>query len=599
MSERQHSSGVTAGVLARVALVIVLGLPHASTLGAGIHDLRAVIDISGSMKETDPQNLRIPALRLLTELLPPGTDAGVWTFGQWVNMLVPHGEVTNQWKDRARAEAVKINSVALFTDIGQALQRATHDWRQAAAGRRRSLILLTDGRVDIDKNPEINTRARAQIVQEHLPRLIEAGAVLYPVGLSDNVDHELLAMLARETGGLYQTARNADDLHGIFVRILEQSARANTLPVVEGGFQVDDSIEELNIVVFRGEEGGRVALRDPVGSEMEHTSRPEAVRWFEEPRYAVITIPDPRPGRWEILADPNPDNRVFVVSRLRLIPDPLPANLVAGEELALGARLVDGETPIQDAAFLALLDARTVIEHEDSPPVAWPLRLGGEPGGYQGSARFATHSGTASVRFIVEGPTFQRSVRQLVTLEPPPVHGRWEGPSWIGRTGRLVLEADPERLAPGDLAASVLWDGPGVTRHGAETRFAAGSERALLFTPEQAGAYRASVAVAGVSDQGRKVLIHIPPIAIEAVPEPHVESRSAPPPERIPLPTDVPAAPSGDFDGRWWLALAAINLLLVLAALYHALRTCRRDSAAMAERLAELDAPAAPASGET
>ena len=58
-------------------------------------DVRLVIDISGSMKKNDPENLRIPAVNMLTELVPEGSSAGVWTFGQWVNNLVTQKNLKN------------------------------------------------------------------------------------------------------------------------------------------------------------------------------------------------------------------------------------------------------------------------------------------------------------------------------------------------------------------------------------------------------------------------------------------------------------------------------------------------------------------------
>lgn len=64
-------------------------------------DVRIIVDISGSMKQTDPNNLRQPAVRLLARVLPEGSTAGVWTFGQYVNMLVPHGEVVESWRETA------------------------------------------------------------------------------------------------------------------------------------------------------------------------------------------------------------------------------------------------------------------------------------------------------------------------------------------------------------------------------------------------------------------------------------------------------------------------------------------------------------------
>ena len=88
-------------------------------------DVRIIIDISGSMKQTDPQNLRVPALNLLVELLPDGSQAGVWTFGRYVNMLVPLSAVDQGWRDQAKNKAQTINSVGLQTNLTEALEKST------------------------------------------------------------------------------------------------------------------------------------------------------------------------------------------------------------------------------------------------------------------------------------------------------------------------------------------------------------------------------------------------------------------------------------------------------------------------------------------
>ena len=77
-------------------------------------DVRVVIDVSGSMKQNDPNNLRQPALELLVQLLPEGSKAGVWTFGRYINMMVPHRPVTGQWRETATKKSSGINSLGLF-----------------------------------------------------------------------------------------------------------------------------------------------------------------------------------------------------------------------------------------------------------------------------------------------------------------------------------------------------------------------------------------------------------------------------------------------------------------------------------------------------
>ncbi|MDO7555449.1 MAG: hypothetical protein MUR16_04995, partial [Oceanospirillaceae bacterium] len=54
-------------------------------------DIRVLIDVSGSMKDTDPNKLRIPALQVLTQLLPAGSKAGIWQFADDPKVIVPHG----------------------------------------------------------------------------------------------------------------------------------------------------------------------------------------------------------------------------------------------------------------------------------------------------------------------------------------------------------------------------------------------------------------------------------------------------------------------------------------------------------------------------
>lgn len=130
-------------------LAAVLWLAASWGLAAGGPvDVRVVIDISGSMKETDPQNLRVPALNLVVELLPEGSRAGVWTFGQYVNNTLPVGEVDNRWRNKARAAAREINSSGQRTNLTEALAKAGNGTRSNSRFDQ-SIILLTDGKIDM------------------------------------------------------------------------------------------------------------------------------------------------------------------------------------------------------------------------------------------------------------------------------------------------------------------------------------------------------------------------------------------------------------------------------------------------------------------
>ena len=107
--------------LLNVVLVLMLSIlpswPLLAEVEEPISDVRILIDVSGSMKKNDPQNLCSPALAMIVGLLPDGSNAGVWTFAKYVNMLVKHDKVDDDWRQIAEQQTGKIHSKGLFTNI--------------------------------------------------------------------------------------------------------------------------------------------------------------------------------------------------------------------------------------------------------------------------------------------------------------------------------------------------------------------------------------------------------------------------------------------------------------------------------------------------
>ena len=118
-------------------VLLAILFPGHVMAAAAVYDFRVVIDVSGSMKKTDPQNLRVPALKLINGLIPSGSRAGVWIFGKYVDMAVKWGEVNDRWRQQADLGADKIHSNALLTNIESALARARVGWDKPDPGRKR------------------------------------------------------------------------------------------------------------------------------------------------------------------------------------------------------------------------------------------------------------------------------------------------------------------------------------------------------------------------------------------------------------------------------------------------------------------------------
>ena len=385
-------------------------------------DVRVLIDISGSMKKTDPQNLRKPAMELLVQLMPEGSQAGVWTFGQSVNMLVPHRPVDEDWIKRAASKSAGITSVALYTNIGAALEQGTYDRKKLSERYRNNIILLTDGVVDISPDADSNQRERSRILTELLPDLKAAGYLIHTIALSDAADQELMQALSLSTDGVFAVADTADELMSTFLRIFDQAVPAERLPLEGNKFLVDDSVKEFTVLTFRKANTAPTVLISPEGISYTSTNAEDQVNWFSTDNYDLVTVQQPVAGEWQLQADIDPDNRVTVVSDLQLQVTPLINNILVGQSLDLQFFFQEEKQRITSAEFLELLAMHAQIKrHHDAQQWQIPLGKRHPPidGVYQQSLTTFEEAGEYTVRVVIDGKTFQREFKHHVSVISP------------------------------------------------------------------------------------------------------------------------------------------------------------------------------------
>jgi len=389
-------------------------------------DLRVLIDVSGSMKRTDPENLRSSALRLLVGLLPETATAGVWTFGKFVNMSVPLGGVNSAWRDKARIEANNIHSFGLFTNIEEALQLSTFDWNKPDPNVQRSIILLSDGMVDVSKNEVVNKQSRDRIINTILPRLGHSNVTIHTVALSSEADHELLELIAVSTDGWYEKVEDANKLQRAFLRLFEKSSPTDTLPIEDNIFEVDKSIEDMTLLVFRDKKSKATRILMPGGKSLSKDEHPKHIKWHHENGFDLITINAPEAGAWRIDSKIDPDNRVMVVTNLKLSANKLPNHLLKGEELFLSAKLLQDNAPINEKKLLKYVDFNynhsKPANNASSVPVLEPLLDNGKnPDEKAGDGIYNAEltllkEGKHQLSVISEGPTFKREAFFIVNV---------------------------------------------------------------------------------------------------------------------------------------------------------------------------------------
>ncbi len=367
---RRVLQGVVGLVVAALACLSAVTLADAA-LGGGLKpDVRLIIDISGSMKQSDPKNLRAPALDLIIRLLPEGARAGVWIFGQEVELLVPHGAVDEQWRRTAQQAVANIDNSGLRTNIPAALAAATYDLQSMDPGYRTSIILLTDGKVDIAESPMANISAARAVLANLSLELGARGIPVHTIALSEEADWIFLRALAQNTHGIAEKAESAQALTAIFLQSLETVAPAARVPVVGSGFLIDPSVEEFTALIFFDQDSSPVGLVSPSGTKYTSLEPVEGVQWFSNEQFALVTVTAPEAGRWLLQARESAMTRVTVISDLEIEVDPLPHNLSTGRQAELGLRLRESGQVVSDPQVLALFDITVEVRGEGADAVS-------------------------------------------------------------------------------------------------------------------------------------------------------------------------------------------------------------------------------------
>lgn len=479
-------------------------------------DVRLLIDVSGSMKANDPQNLRIPAVRLVAELMPQGATAGIWTFSEKVEQVLAPSKVDAKWKAVALEAANRIHSRGQLTDVEAALQVATRDWDAAESSTlARHVILLTDGMVDVSKQDADNTASRKRILGDELARLKVSGAQIHTISLSADSDRELMTVLAENTDGWSEQIDEAASLQRIFLHIFEQVASPDSIPLLDDQFVVDQSISEMTLLVFHGEDAEPLELVNPDGEKLQLDSHPGSVHWRAESGYELVTVSDPAKGTWHINTAPDPDNRVLIVTDIKLALDTLPTNMLTNESIILNAHITERGQLLKREDFLNLLQAELVVSGSDvDAPIIFPVPF--DPQQFRFTMEHVIEWPPGDYEFVVriDGGTFQRERRSKIRIHETPIMFS-SNLAEDGLATEVFIVADEERVDLESLMGLMMVTKPDGANEVFDLPVFLSGEAFLTIAMPVNGTYKIEPWVLGRSTNGRKLNVKTKPLLSE------------------------------------------------------------------------------------
>jgi len=425
-------------------------------------DVRVVVDVSGSMKANDPNRLAGSALDMLVALLPQGVNAGIWTFGESVDNPVPLASVDASWREQALALPPALEDYQQYTDIEASLRQAV----AANADGWRHLVLVTDGVVDLSPSrgdkPAIDVASRERLLDAMVPDLANQGVAIHAIAFSEDADVALVESLAQQTGGLAAVVESPEALLGAFLDIVERIFPADQVPLDDGAFSIDDSVDGFSALVFHEPDQGEVTLIAPDGTRYSAETAPPEVSWRHEPRFDLIRVPDPVAGEWRVEGPVGSNSRITVSGTRRLDTGTLPTTLYTGFEVPLEAWITsEGDESSPAPALPERLSITATLDGDElTAPVTTTLSADGKR--FRGRLPAPAVTGNARLVIDAQGEGFHRQRVQAVNILPSI------GTALSDDGNRVLLAAEHPRLNQENtrLEADLLGQSVGVDATG-------------------------------------------------------------------------------------------------------------------------------------
>lgn len=417
-------------------------------------DVVILMDESGSMVKADTDRIAIEGAKLFVDMEKlDNAKIGLVEFSNVIKStgLLDMSEQSGRESIKAVMNGISYSGKA-HTDTGAGLLEAISLLEQSGSYEKRSIILFTDGRTDIDAGTKGRTTEDSLAdVDRAIQTAQEKGYTIYCIGLNDNnsVDLEQLAKIATETGGQYLVTTDVSSITDFFERIFADIGNSDISSldeyVADGEyhevrFKIDNAnVMEANIVILYSKEVEDVTLQNPSGETVDLKSD-EKVVFTKSDKYTIVKLILPQIGEWcvnvkGVDGDAIKIGRIFNYD-LKLVVEADRTELTTEGEVNLKAYLATADTPLQDSAFYQTMTGYVQItdqtEESWEEPLEWDET---EKCMMKSSIKFEA-SGNYNLRVHLEGNGFYRDSEDI------PVYVSKDAPVIIKSLSEIKLHQD-------------------------------------------------------------------------------------------------------------------------------------------------------------
>ncbi len=336
-------------------------------------DVVFVLDSSGSMKESDPEEIRTEAIKMFLDMSQvQGNKVGLVAYSD--NVVREHNlDTINSSDDKERIKNMAVNiPFGQKTDTGAGILEAAnlmdsgHD-----KSHKPMIILLSDGKNDPLRKSEDSLKD----LKTAISTCKDKGYPVYTIGLNydGSVDKTQLEEMSSETKGKNYITNTASDLPKILTDIYADNSK---LKVQDGGTVTSNgeyqdlkvkipnsNVLEANISMI-SDSKVEVKLLDPKGKEVNIPS--SSAVFTTSKKYSMLKLIKPTEGEWtvKVKGANGSDIKVSYIFNydLTLEANFTPKTPKNGDKLKVEAYFASNVQKVSDKALYNNMKAKLVVK---------------------------------------------------------------------------------------------------------------------------------------------------------------------------------------------------------------------------------------------
>ena len=340
-----------------------------------------VVDVSNSMKSSDPNNISKEAMKMFIDMASlNGDKIGAIAYADEVMREKALVKIRSNQDKEDLKEFIDSLGKYTYTDLSTGVKEAVKVLESSHEQDYFPLIvLLADGNNELDPAKPKTAREAEDALNLAVEEAKEKGYPIYTIGLNANgkLNKDVLTNVAEGTNGKFFEARSADQLPEILSEIFASHLKLKIVPVTQlvgnGDYQnikitvPNENVLEANISLISSQPV-EVKLLAPSGKESLVPS--DQVLLSRSKTYSMVKLLKPVQGDWTLKVKGVPQdkidiNLVFNYDLQLKLKSLSQKSYQAGDTVKIGAFFEDSGTAITDKEIYHSMKSTLLVKDLD------------------------------------------------------------------------------------------------------------------------------------------------------------------------------------------------------------------------------------------